>query len=280
MKGRRALDRCMRALLTGAAALALVPGLLLLGWTVRVGAPALTVAFLTQPPRDLMRAGGIGPAIGGSLLLVVGTLLAAVPLGVGAAIYLREYAGESAAARLVSACIRNLAAVPGVVFGLFGLTVFVLGLRLGVSVLAGSLTLALLVLPLVVGAAEAALAAVPRELREAAAALGATPWQVVTRAVLPAAAGGLVTGIMLAVARAAGEAAPVLFTAVAFRRPDVPLGLRERVMALPYHLYVTATEVPGVPRVRIMGAAVVLVALVVGVNLLAAALRARWRPPR
>lgn len=267
----------MQALLAGAMVLALVPGLLLAGWVVRTGLPALTLEFLMAPPRDLMRGGGIAPAIGGSLLLMLGTVLAAVPLGVGAAIYLAEYAPDTALTRLVMAGIRNLAAVPGVVFGLFGLTVFVLGLRLGISVLAGSLTLALLVLPLVVGAADAALQAVPREVREAAAALGATRWQAVTRAVLPAAAGGIVTGVILAVARAAGEAAPILFTAVAFRRPDVPLHPLERVMALPYHLYVAATEVPGLPRARIMGAAVVLVALVMGVNLLAAALRARLR---
>lgn len=277
---RHLTDRLMGLLLGAAMALALVPGLLILAWIVRDGAPALTWAFLTEPPRDLLRSGGIAPAIGGSLLLVLGTVLVAVPLGVGAAIYLSEYAADHRLARLVAAGIRNLAAIPGVVFGLFGLTVFVVGLGLGVSVLSGSLTLALMVLPLIVGAADEALRAVPRDLREAAYALGASPWQVVWRAVLPAAAGGILTGVVLAVARAAGEAAPVLFTAVAFRRPDLPLNPFERVMALPYHLYVSATEVPGMPRARIMAAAVVLVAVAVGVNLVATALRARCQRGR
>ncbi len=271
------LNTLMHLLFLGGMVLALLPGFLVLVWVVQAGLPALSWEFFTQPPRELMRAGGIAPALGGTLMLMAGTLLAAVPVGVGAAVYLNEYAPDSLLTHMVVAGIRNLAAVPGVVFGLFGLTVFVLGLHLGISVLAGSLTLALMVLPVVVDAASVALQAVPAEVREAACALGASPWQVVRRAVLPAAGGGILTGVIMAVTRAAGEAAPILFTAVAFRRPDVPLNPFERVMALPYHLYVLATEVPGMPHARIMGAAVLLVSLTVGVNLIATAVRARFR---
>lgn len=273
---RRRAGRLAAWALGACAGLAALCGLALVGWVAAQGLPALSWEFLTAPPRQLMRAGGIGPATGGTLLLVAGAVLVSVPLGVGTAIYLNEYAPPGPLPRAVRLAVRSLAGLPPVVFGLFGLTAFVFGLGLGPSVAAGSLTLGLLVLPTVAAAAEAALRAVPRGYREAALALGATRWQMVRRAVLPAALPGIATGVALAVARAAGEAAPILFTAAAFRRPDVPLSLTSRVMALPYYIYVTAMHIPDLPPARIYGAALVLLALTVGVSLVALALR---RPP-
>jgi phosphate transport system permease protein len=243
------------------------------------GAGALSWEFLTAFPRRGMTEGGIFPALVGTFYLVVGTILFSLPLGVGAAVYLSEYAGERAWTRIVRIGVGNLAAVPSIVFGLFGLAFFVKALGLGVSVLSGALTLALLVLPVVIRAAEEALRAVPWEFREGAYALGVTRWQVIRGVVLPVAIPGIITGAILAVGRAAGETAPIMFTAAAYYTPRLPKSPLDEVMALPYHLYVLATESTAFWRTRPLqyGTALVLLGLVLFWYLGAAVWRARIR---
>ncbi|MFO8033985.1 MAG: phosphate ABC transporter permease PstA [Candidatus Bipolaricaulota bacterium] len=243
------------------------------------GAPALSWEFLSAFPRRGMTEGGIFPALVGTVYLVLGTVLIAMPLGIGAAVYLSEYTHHRTWIRLVRIGVNNLAAVPSIVFGLFGLAFFVKGLGLGVSLLAGALTLALLVLPLVIRSTEEALAAVPQEFREGALALGATRWQSVRTLVLPAAVPGIVTGAILSVGRAAGETAPIMFTAAAFYTPRLPSSPLDEVMALPYHLYVMATESTAFWRTRDLqyGTALVLLSLVLILYLWAAVWRARIR---
>lgn len=256
-------------------AIAIAPGLATIAVLLGRGLPALRPGFLLGPPADFLRDGGIGPALWGTLVLAAGALAVALPLGVGAAIFLGEFLPPGPLARFLRAGLGGLAAVPSVVMGLFGLAAFVLGLRLGVSVLAGSLTLALLALPLVAAAAESALRAVPQPVRTAAAALGLSRWHVVRHVVLPAAAPGMVTGALLALARVTGEVAPLLFTGAALWRPGFVLDPRERTMVLAYHVHALATQVPGVPAERIHAAALVLVALSVAAELAACGLAAR-----
>lgn len=250
-----------------------------LGFIAARGAPALSWEFLTAFPRRGMTEGGIFPALVGTFYLVLGTVIVALPLGVGAAIYLAEYAGDRTWTRIVRIGVNNLAAVPSIVFGLFGLAFFVKALGLGVSILSGSLTLALLVLPLLIRASEEALRAVPREFREGAYALGATRWQVVRSVVIPVAVPGILTGTILAVGRAAGETAPIMFTAAAFYTPRLPQSPLDEVMALPYHLYVMATESTAFWRTRHLqyGTALVLLGFVLALYLWAAVWRARIR---
>jgi phosphate transport system permease protein len=224
-----------------------------------------------------MRAGGIMPAIVGTMVLVVGTIAIALPLGIFAAVYLREYAGDSRPARLARLAILNLAGVPSVVHGLFGLAFFVIFLGWGTSILAGCATLAILILPVTIAASEEALRAVPDSLREGSLALGATRWQTVWRVVLPNALPGILTGAILGVGRAAGETAPILFTAAAFSLPRLPGSPWDQVMALPYHLYIMATQVPNVPAALPSAIALVLLGLVLALNLVAVALRVRFR---
>ncbi|MFA5845223.1 MAG: phosphate ABC transporter permease PstA [Coriobacteriia bacterium] len=262
---------------TGAAAFGvLATAAAVFGTIVWRGFPALSWAFLTQAPRMGMREGGILPAIEGTLALVVGTALVALPLGIGAGVYLSEYAPRGVATRVVRLAITNMAGVPSIVYGLFGLAVFVLRLGLGVSVAAGALTLACLTLPVVITATEEALRQVPQELRQAALALGATRWRTTYGVVLPAAAPGIVTGAVLGLSRAAGETAPILFTAAAFFTP-APTSPLSKVMALPYHLYVLATQVPNPPQEIVWGTALVLVASVAIVDIAAAAWRSAAR---
>ncbi|MCL6580682.1 MAG: phosphate ABC transporter permease PstA [Firmicutes bacterium] len=259
---------------------ALAPLAVILAYLVVGGLPALSWDFLTRGPSNMMRSGGIFPAIAGTFFLVVGSSLAAVPLGVAGGLYLAEYARPGLFTRLVRLAVANLAGVPSVVYGLFGLSLFVVFLRLGVSVTAGSLTLALLVLPTVIAATEEAARSVPVGLRHASLALGATRWATVRHVVLPGALPGILTGVILAVSRAAGETAPIMFTAAAFFLPRLPSSPFEPVMALPYHLYVLSTEVARAdPAVR-LGTALVLVLLVLGLNLVALTLRARLRARR
>jgi phosphate transport system permease protein len=265
-------------LLLGLATLAtLVPLFLLLGVLVVRGAPALSLAFLTEAPRDGLRAGGIFPAIVGTFLLCVGTGLLSLPLGVAAAIYLREYAPDNRVTRGLRLATLNLAGVPSIVHGLFGLGVFVVLLGMGCSLAAGCCTLAVLVLPTVIVASEEALASVPDSLREASEGLGATRRQTILRVVLPAALPGILTGTILAVGRAAGETAPILLTCAVFYQRSLPTSPGEPVMALPYHLYVIATQVPNVPPGLPYATALVLVALVLATSAVAIVLRARFR---
>ncbi len=244
------------------------------------GYSAISWEFLTAMPRMGMRAGGIFPAIMGTLLLVLGTVAIALPLGVMAAIYLPEYAGRGRLNRLIHLAIVNLAGVPSVVYGLFGLGAFVLFLKIGVSLLAGCLTLALMILPVIITASEEALQAVPQSFREASLALGATRWKTIWNVVLPSALPGILTGAILGVGRAAGETAPILFTAAAFFLPRLPKSIFDQVMALPYHLYIIATQVPNIPQNVQYGTALVLVALVLLVNASAIILRSYIRRRR
>jgi phosphate transport system permease protein len=227
------------------------------------GLPALSWEFLTQPPKDLGRAGGIFPAIVGTLYLVLGAIAIALPLGVGAAIYLVEYTREGRITRLIRTGVDLLNGTPSIVFGLFGFAFIVLYLNIGVSMLAGQVTLALMVLPTVIRTTEEALKNIPQSLREGSLALGATRWQTISRVVLPPAVPGIVTGAILSIGRAAGETAPIMFTAVVFSSRFLPDSVFQPVMALPYHLFILATNVPGGSTNK-YGTALVLLLLVIG----------------
>jgi phosphate transport system permease protein len=227
------------------------------------GLPALSWEFLTQPPKDLGRAGGIFPAIVGTLYLVMGAIAIALPLGVGAAIYLVEYTREGKITRLIRTGVDLLNGTPSIVFGLFGFAFIVLYLNVGVSLLAGQVTLALMVLPTVIRTTEESLKNIPQSLREGSLALGATQWQTISRVVIPPAVPGIVTGAILSIGRAAGETAPVMFTAVIFSSRFLPDSVFQPVMALPYHLFILATNVPGASTNK-YGTALVLLLLVIG----------------
>ena len=235
--------------------------------------------FLTQMPRKAMTAGGIFPAILGTFYLTMGAICFALPLGVSAAIYLNEYAVQNRLVRIVRISINNLAGVPSVVFGLFGLAIFVKFLNFGVSILSGSLTLGILILPTIIRASEEALSAVPNSFREASLALGATKWQTIQKVVLPNSFSGILTGAILSIGRAAGETAPILFTAVTFYSMRLPKSIFSEVQALPYHIYALMTEGthPESQVAIAYGTALVLVLLVLGLNLIAVILRNQFR---
>jgi phosphate transport system permease protein len=243
------------------------------------GVPAIRWGFLSGFPRRSGAEGGILPCIVGTICLVVGTIAVALPLGMASAVYLSEYAKQGRFTRTVRLAIVTLAGVPSIVFGLFGLGLFVLFLGFGSSILAGSLTLACMILPTIIVSSEEALRAIPQSMREGSLALGATKWQTIYRNVLPYALPGMLTGSILGIGRAAGETAPILFTVAAFYLPKLPRSVFDQVMALPYHLYILATQHPEADKVRPMqyGTALVLIALVLGVNLVAILLRSRYR---
>ena len=243
------------------------------------GLPAISWEFLTARPRSSGAEGGILPAIVGTLVLVLGTITVALPLGMCSAIYLSEYAKQDKFTRTIRLAIATLAGVPSIVFGLFGLGLFVIFLRFGASIIAGCLTLACMILPIIIVSSEEALRAVPQSLREGSLALGATKWQTIRKNVLPYSIPGMLTGSILGVGRAAGETAPILLTVAAFYLPRLPKSIFDQVMALPYHLYILATQHPDVEKVRPMqyGTALVLLTLVLGVNLAAILLRIRIR---
>lgn len=275
-------EQCMFTVLRGAACinvLALVSVCLFLAWH---GLPALSWEFLTEPPRRMMTEGGIWPCILGTVILSVGALCISFPLGVCSAVYLHEYAGRSPFARYIRLGVSNLAGVPSVVFGLFGLAFFVTFCGMGVSILAGVLTLAVLTLPVIIGTAEEALRTVPDTYREASLALGATKWQTIVRVVMPAAVPGMLTGAILGLARAAGETAAIMFTAAVFYTPKTPDSVFSSVMALPYHMYVLATAGTDIEKTRPLqyGTALVLILLVLGMNLGAIILRDRMQKKR
>ena len=259
--------------------LALVGVCAFLAWH---GLPALSWEFVTDVPRRMMTEGGIWPCIVGTVLLSLGALCISFPLGVGSALYLHEYAGRTSFARYVRLGVNNLAGVPSVVFGLFGLAFFVTFCGMGVSILAGVLTLAVLTLPVIIGTAEEALRTVPDTYREASLALGATKWQTIVRVVMPAAMPGMLTGAILGLARAAGETAAIMFTAAVFYTPRTPDSVFSSVMALPYHMYVLATAGTDIEKTRPLqyGTALVLILLVLGMNLGAIILRDRMQKKR
>jgi len=277
---RQVSQRIAFGFITLAAVVVVLPILYIIGYVVVQGAGAVTWTFLLEMPRDGMKAGGLLPAILGTLLLTVGTALIAVPIGVGGAIYLSEYAKENAGTQAIRVAIINLAGIPSVVYGLFGLGLFVIFLNFGTSILAGSLTLGIMTLPVIISTAEEALRAVPQSFRLVSTSLGGTRWQTVQRVVLPQALPGVITGIILGIERAAGETAPILFTAVAFFLPQLPSSVFDQTMALPYHLYVISTQVPGMP-IRIQyGTALVLLLFILSMNLLATLIRRHYRKQR
>jgi phosphate transport system permease protein len=244
------------------------------------GAGTITWEFLTAAPRNGMKAGGIFPAIVGTVLLVIGTMLFSLPLGVLSAIYLVEYASDDLFTRMIKLSVVNLSGIPSIVYGLFGFTLFVLLLHLGTSILAGSLTLAIMSLPVIITASKEALESVPFSYREISLSLGATKWQTIRYCVLPYAIAGVLTGTVLSLSRAAGETAPILFTVAAFYLPRLPRSVFDQVMALPYHLYVISTQVPNIPLELSFATAFVLIALVFLMNLVSIILRAHYRKKR
>lgn len=261
---------------------ALINGLalaIILFFLIKNGWRAISFEFLTQVPVDSMTKGGILPCIIGTIYLSLGAVAIAMPLGIGCAIYLNEYAQQGLVVRLIRFAINNLAGVPSVVFGLFGLAFFVTWLNLGVSILAGSLTLGFLTLPVVIGTSEEALRSVPDTYREASLGLGATKWQTISRVVLPAAFPSMITGGILSLSRAAGETAAIMFTAAVFFNRQLPDSILDPVMALPYHIYVLATAGTRIEETRHLqyGTALVLIVLVLGMNLGAIIYRARLR---
>lgn len=244
---------------------------------IQKGLPAINWQFLTDIPRQGMRAGGIFPAIVGTIYLVVGAIIFALPIGLLAAIYLSEYAGGSLLTRLIKLAIVNLAGVPSVVYGLFGLALFVVFFKFGASILAGSLTLGIMILPIIITTSREALESVPQSFREVSLSLGASKWQTIRHIVLPNAVPGILTGTILGLGRAAGETAPILFTVAAFYLPRLPASIFDQAMALPYHLYVISTQVPNVDERIRYGTAFVLLALVLSMNLVAIIIRYKFR---
>lgn len=277
---RYAVQRFGYALLVVASLLVVIPILFVIGAIVVRGLPAISLEFIFGMPSDGMKAGGIWPAIVGTLLLTAGTAIVAIPIGVGGAIYLAEYARDTTLTRAIRLAIVNLAGIPSVVYGLFGLGLFVLFLNFGTSILAGALTLAIMTLPVIISTAEEALRAVPVEFRTVSASLGGTRWQGIGNIVLPQALPGIITGVILGLLRAGGETAPILFTVAAFYLPSLPRSPLDQTMALPYHLYVISTQVPGMPEKIQYGTALVLLVLVLSLNLLASWIRNYYRRKR
>lgn len=277
---RQLSQRIAFAALTLATFLVVAPIILIAFYIVRQGLPAISLEFLFAIPREGMRAGGIFPALVGTLVLTFGTAISAIPLGIGAAIYLAEYAPDTLLTRGIRLAIINLAGIPSVVYGLFGLGLFVLFLQFGTSIIAGSLTLGLLTLPVVISTAEEAILTVPQSFRVVSVSLGGTKWQTIRYQVLPQAMPGIITGVILGLERAAGETAPILFTVAAFYLPQLPRSGFDQTMALPYHLYVISTQVPGMPLQIQYGTALVLLVLVLSMTLVATIIRARFRARR
>jgi len=257
-----------------------IPIIGLVLYIVVKGAPALSWEFISATPSGGMREGGILPAIICTLYLTLGTALFSVPLGVLAGIYLAEYAKESFLTRIIRIAIINLAGIPSVVYGLFGLGLFVLFLKLGTSILAASLTLSIMTLPTIISTTEQALRSVPNSFRVVSTSLGASRWQTVRRITLPQALPGIITGIILGLERAAGETAPILFTGAAFFLPQLPHSPLDATMALPYHIFVISTQIPGMPIQIQYGTVVVLLVFVLGMNLVATLIRSNARKKR
>ncbi|RPJ52528.1 MAG: phosphate ABC transporter permease PstA, partial [Methanobacteriota archaeon] len=240
------------------------------------GAGAISWEFLTQSPRNLGRDGGILPAIVGTLCLVGGALVFALPMGIATAIYLIEYTVDNGLTRGIRTAVDLLNGTPSIVFGLFGFAFLVLFLNFGVSMIAGQITLGLMILPTVIRTTEESLRSIPASLREGSYALGATKWQTIWRVVLPPALPGILTGAILSIGRAAGETAPIMFTAVVFSSKFLPSSLSEPVMALPYHLFILTTTVPGA-SVQKYGTAFVLLIMVLSIYFVAILVRRRYR---
>ena len=257
--------------------LIVVPVGLIVVIIVQKGLPAINWQFLSDVPRHGMRAGGIFPAIIGTIYLVTGAIIFALPIGLLAAIYLSEYSKDNPLNRIIKLAIVNLAGVPSVVYGLFGLAFFVIFFKFGASILSGSLTLGIMILPIIITTSREALESVPQSFREVSLSLGASKWQTIRHIVLPNAIPGILTGTILGLGRAAGETAPILFTVAAFYLPQLPSSIFDQAMALPYHLYVISTQVPNVDEKIRYGTAFVLLALVLFMNLVAIIIRYKFR---
>ena len=277
---RQVSQRTAFTLLTVATIIVVIPVLIIVAIIIINGADAISWDFLTQAPSQAGKAGGILPAIIGTFYLMFGTIIFALPLGVMAGIYLTEYARDNWFTRSINLAIVNLAGVPSVVYGLFGLGVFVLLFHFGMSLLSASLTLACQALAMTVTTSREAILSVPREYREGSLAIGATRWQTIRHLVLPQALPGIITGAVLAMSRAAGETAPILIVGAAFLLPGLPHSPLDQFMALPYHLYTVAAHVPGIERSTVWGVAFVLLMVVLSFNILATVIRLRARKRR
>lgn len=273
-------QRTAFTLLVTATAIVIIPVVVIIIVIIFNGAGAISWEFLTQAPSQAGKAGGILPAILGTFYLMLGTIIVALPVGVLAGVYLSEYAIDNWMTRTVNMAIVNLAGVPSIVYGLFGLGVFVLMFHFGMSLLAASLTLACQALAMTVTTSREAILAVPREYREGSLAVGATRWQTIRYVVLPQAMPGIITGAVLAMSRAAGETAPILVVGAAFFLPALPHSPLDQFMALPYHLYTVAAHIPGMPKTTIWGVALVLLVVVLSFNVIATVIRLRARKRR
>ena len=253
--------------------------LVILAYIVYNGYSVISIEFLTEMPRRMMTQGGIYPAIVGTLTLILGSMAVALPMGIMAAIYLNEYAGETRTTWIIEMAINNLAGTPSVVFGLFGLALFVKYFGFGPSILSASLTLSLLIVPVIIRSSQEALITVPKEYRESSLALGISKWQTIRHVVLPAAIPGIVTGSILSIGRVAGETAPILLTGAAYYLPRLPDSIYSQFMALPYHLFVLATAGTNIAKTRPLqyGTALVLLMIVLGLNLIAVLIRRHYR---
>ena len=277
MKNEIVKEKIGFGVLLAATLFVVIPVLLIIWLIISKGWSALSLEFLFTMPRNGMRAGGIFPAIVGTFYLVITSIAFSLPIGVAAAIYLSEYAKDNLLTRIINLAIINLAGVSSVVFGLFGLSLFVVFLKFGVSIISGALTLGIMALPVIITTAREALRAVPKSYREVSFSLGASRWQTIRHSVLPHALPGILTGAILSIGRVAGETAPILFTVAAFYLPQLPHSLRDQVMALPYHLYIMTTQIPGIPENYRYGTALVLVGLVLIMNVTAVVIRSKFR---
>ena len=274
LKGRGA--KIIEGTIKAVGYLSVLPVVLIVIYIILKGVPAISWEFLVTSPTDGMRAGGIFPAIVGSVLLTIGTIAVSVPFGILTGIFLVEYSKDNIIRRVINLTIVNLAGIPSIIYGLFGMSLFVIFLQFGSSIISGALTLGIMCLPVIITATREALLAIPKDLREASLALGATKWETTWKIILPTALPGILTGIILSISRAAGETAPIMFTVAAFYLPFLPMSVWDQVMALPYHLYVIATQVPNMPENIMNGTVFVIVVLTVGFNLLGAYLRKKF----
>ncbi|WP_461651088.1 phosphate ABC transporter permease PstA [Methanosarcina sp.] len=275
----RTSERIAFALLTLSAMMVAGFVVIILAYIIYNGYSAISVEFLTEMPRMRMTQGGIYPAIVGTVLLIIGSMAVALPMGIMAAIYLNEYAGETRFTWLIEMAINNLAGTPSVVFGLFGLALFVKYFGFGSSILSASLTLSLLIVPVIIRSSQEALITVPKEYRESSLALGISKWQTIRHVVLPSAIPGIVTGSILSIGRVAGETAPILLTGAAYFLPRLPDSIYSQFMALPYHLFVLATSGTNITQNRPIqyGTALVLLIIVLGLNIIAVLIRRHYR---
>ncbi|BDU49825.1 phosphate ABC transporter permease PstA [Haliovirga abyssi] len=262
------------------AIMSLLPIFGILLYLIIKGLPAINWKFLTSMPENSGRAGGILAPIIGTLWLTVGTIIVSVPFGVLTAIFLVEYSKDNWLKRTINLMIINLAGIPSVVYGLFGLSLFVVWMGFGVSIISGSLTLGIMSLPVIITSTKEALLAVPNNLREASLALGATKWETVWKVVLPASMYGIVTGVILSIGRAAGETAPIIFTVATAYQNYLPETVLDKTMALPFHLFVISTEVNNMPMKNMYGTAFILVFITVGFNLVGTFIRSRFKKSR